>query len=567
MNKVFTHLFVVAILFSTISLNGQNPEPVLKFNGSNSYVDLTNYDGSGVRTIEFWFKPAEDITPSLSDFKGLIIRETSGVNHNEMDICFQPNFQTHPGHLSFGITENLSTLHTVFSDNDHWYANEWHHVAAVIDPTEGMMLFIDGIKQQSTNSYTNTPAPDSHDIEVGRWGVENSRYFHGSIDDIRFSSIARYTSNFTPPCPSLPSDSSTIGLWNLNENSGDTASDGSGNDYTGIIHNAVWDTANVCHGNALHFNGIDDYVKLPSQVGSDGVRTIELWFRPSVDITPNLDNFKGLVVRETNGTTNQDEFAINFIPSFMPHAGSLSFGLSLWIDQNFQVFSDSTHWNAGQWYHVAGVIDPVNGMELFINGIKQQDVDSTFTDVPASNSDPITIGGWWPVPNRNFNGDIDAVRISSQALYSDNFTPPCPDLSTSSSTIGMWNFNEQSGDIAYDDSPNSYDGTLYGPQRITATICRKGDNPSGIQPVSSSDFSVNTYPNPSSGEFRFEFSNSNKKQLSVRIYNVVGQLIYQKSVTGEALDVNLKSQSNGVYFYQVFGNKAVLASGKIIKNN
>ena len=51
-----------------------------------------------------------------------------------------------PGTLRFDI-DGTSPWKSVFSDNDTWNANQWYHVAAVIDPLDGMKLFIDGVNK------------------------------------------------------------------------------------------------------------------------------------------------------------------------------------------------------------------------------------------------------------------------------------------------------------------------------------------------------------------------------------------------------------------------------------
>ena len=69
--------------------------------------------------------------------------------------------------------------------------------------------------------------------------LSRETYFHGEIDAIRFSDIARYdlpaevgTSPFDPP-HRFSSDKHTLALWDFNEKEGaDRFEDTSGNGYT-----------------------------------------------------------------------------------------------------------------------------------------------------------------------------------------------------------------------------------------------------------------------------------------------------------------------------------------------
>lgn len=73
-------------------------------------------------------------------------------------------------------------------------------------------------------------------------GPTVQREFHGLIDDVRVSSVARYTSNFTPARRHSP-DGDTVGLWHFDEGTEDTAHDSSGAGRHGSIVAAGWSSA------------------------------------------------------------------------------------------------------------------------------------------------------------------------------------------------------------------------------------------------------------------------------------------------------------------------------------
>lgn len=505
--------------------NATHAQNALHFDGVNDYVDLGDSVGDSIRTIELWFKPDSLIDSNLADFQGLVIRNTTGCNNcNIFGLTFQPESLANSGTLRF-FWENSTgtTQYNVYSDSDTWNAGQWYHVAAVIDGSQGMMLFIDGFKQTSTAANTVPTGVDTHITTIGRWGNINDRYFEGTIDDVRLSTNARYTSNFIPPCPDLSTDANTKGLWNLNEGSGTVADDASANDFDGTIHGATWVTGRVC-GSALHFDGIDDYVDLGDTVG-DSIRTIELWFKTDSLIDSTISDFAALVVRHTNGCNNCNIFGLTFQPTFLANAGTLRF---FWENSTgttqYNVYSDTNAWTAGQWYHVAGVIDGSQGMMLFIDGVKQ--TSTAANTLPTGDDDDITtLGRWGNFNDRHFEGTIDDVRFSTSARYTSNFTPPCPDLATDGNTKGLWNLNENNGVFAYDASGNDFHGDVYGANWVTPYTCHaKTDEYNATAANIASESSLRIFPNPGSGDLNFEVTGV-EGNATVHIYTLTGSLL------------------------------------------
>ena len=81
--------------------------------------------------------------------------------------------------------------------------SEWHHVAIVRDSSERWYFFWDGVSQtQATGSsdfetdLTTAIAPGTQPLIIGE-NYPSSAGFGGYLDEIRFSNVARWTSNFT----------------------------------------------------------------------------------------------------------------------------------------------------------------------------------------------------------------------------------------------------------------------------------------------------------------------------------------------------------------------------------
>jgi hypothetical protein len=93
--------------------------------------------------------------------------------------------------------------------------NTWYHVAVSRDSSNNTKLFING-----TQSGSTTTANDRNWVNVSYWTFfGNPRTgdsgFKGHIDEMRISTVARYTSNFTAPSAAFTNDADTILLYHF----------------------------------------------------------------------------------------------------------------------------------------------------------------------------------------------------------------------------------------------------------------------------------------------------------------------------------------------------------------
>jgi len=112
------------------------------------------------------------------------------------------------------------------------------HLAGQSTPTE-VRLYVNGrmAKKKSLSSplvARKYPLTLGHIDTVGNWDS-----FHGTIDEVRISTVARYKADFTPT-PRFEPDVDTWGLYHCDEGRGDTLIDSSGNNHHGKIVGAKW---------------------------------------------------------------------------------------------------------------------------------------------------------------------------------------------------------------------------------------------------------------------------------------------------------------------------------------
>ena len=96
---------------------------------------------------------------------------------------------------STGFYLRHATVNTAFDYNQFFTAtiasNVWHH-CAVVKKDGAISVYIDGVVKASGIAWTYTPNSAWNYSVVGT-------YNYGYIDEFRFSNIARWTTNFTPP--------------------------------------------------------------------------------------------------------------------------------------------------------------------------------------------------------------------------------------------------------------------------------------------------------------------------------------------------------------------------------
>jgi gliding motility-associated-like protein len=277
-------------------------------------------------------------------------------------------------------------------------------------------------------------------------------------------------------------------------------------------------------GNVLTYNGSTQYVDLGSDVSAN-CRTIEFWFRPNTTINSAIPDVVSLLMRDyLNGSgLNTNEFGFYFTPGSWSstNAGKLTWyrrvGGTLYV-----IFSNANSWQANVWYHVAGVIDPVSGMKLYINGVLQASTDPSTQPVQVQTGAPtdmiaIATWGYWGATtgNRFFNGDMDELRFwtttRSQTEIRENMCMIINPVQTG--LQGYYRFDNSSGTTLTDLTGNGYNGTL---TNLSSSAWHYSSAPLGdtsayiypsswsaqtlaLQYSSGDDFSISNVTGPSAG--------------------------------------------------------------------
>jgi hypothetical protein len=228
--------------------------------------------------------------------------------------------------------------------------------------------------------------------------------------------------------PVIPiSDPSLIGWWTLDEGMGTTAVDWSGHDNHGtLINGPQWVPG--YDGDALEFDGADDYVNLPYTTDPTAY-TIAAWIKPARTSPASI------VVRTDNAgpTTNWSHQLRIDSSGVIEHYA--------WDGSERRVLG-TTAIKAGTWYSVVAVATNDGNMRLYVNG--QREGTATTVGTLWAGGDRFIIGsnsghgmGW-------FEGVIDDIRIYDRALTQEEIT-----IAMRGDTTRAWNPSPSNGSIVY----------------------------------------------------------------------------------------------------------------------
>ncbi|MBI9036150.1 MAG: T9SS type A sorting domain-containing protein [Bacteroidales bacterium] len=480
----------------------------LFFNGQDSYVDLGTELNTNIRTIELWFNLSEKIDQDNNQAIGLIARNHYQTNSGEYHITFIPqyNWGGMGGSLRFTCVIEGGIHMNVFSNNNVWENDRWYHVAAVIHPQQGMMLFIDGEKQSSINQYKQAIEYSTYKSCIGRWGDMNDRHFKGYIDAIRFSDEALYTENFTPECD-FNNSPAFKALYKFDNPESNIAVDETGNGHEAEIHNSEYVLLNACEneheingllvhypldGNALdlsgnnfngtthharpapdrfcdpegamYFDGIDDYINFSDESALEPDLPVSMAFWVYFD-----ELSLGIL------TTDHKDDAHTGCWFSLNSDGNIGLAYGDGGTPNptsRRSFITNSKVVTGQWYHIAGVIHAPQQMDIYINGELQDGYyegsggNIVYSEYPGSLGckDADTNG-----PPYYFNGRLDDFYYWNTAISFEQVQELYTPVQSINDLLAYYPLDGN----AFDNSGNGFNGELI---NVQATYDRH-DNP------------------------------------------------------------------------------------------
>jgi len=197
-------------------------------------------------------------------------------------------------------------------------------------------------------------------------------------------------------------DSDLIASWTFEDGS---AHDTSGNNHDGSIYGTQMITGTK--GDALQFNGVDDYIEIPNSPEFNGLTeiTVACWFKVN-----GFDVWEPILNKGGYNEYTTDVFEVN-----INNQGLVHFVLNFQTSGRQGYNTPSGQIEIGNWYHLVGSWDG-NILNLYINGELVQTYDTPNEPLKTSD-DTLQIGLEYDNPDRSFfNGAIDDIYIYSRAI-------------------------------------------------------------------------------------------------------------------------------------------------------
>ncbi|MHC4432547.1 MAG: LamG domain-containing protein, partial [Planctomycetota bacterium] len=191
-----------------------------------------------------------------------------------------------------------------------------------------------------------------------------------------------------------------VAHWRLDEGSGTTASDASGNGNDGTVQgDPKWVVGYF--GGALEFDGADDWLDCGSDPSLDLTTwTIMFWLNLNENKSFNAYVVKGLDAAENYEVLTYGDGHFHFPILFTD--GSRTFGNT---DAGISV--------VGEWAHYAYTYDSTEGRRFYKDGSLV--FEDTESGTPQTSTTSLAIGNEQPM-SRHVNGTMDDIRIYNESL-------------------------------------------------------------------------------------------------------------------------------------------------------
>ena len=192
------------------------------------------------------------------------------------------------------------------------------------------------------------------------------------------------------------------GLWHVDEGSGTTVTDSSGNDNTGTLYNGSVSCANPptvgagCPewvdgklGKGVNFDGIDDYLSIEnSNILNPTHITVLAWIKPNA--------FNSVILSKNYTEYELRTDATGFVQFYV----------------NNTYVNSSISLTTGNWHFLVGRYDG-SMIKIFIDGVEKGSISYSL-GIPSNLLNLLIANR--PGGNSYFNGTIDEVRIYNRAL-------------------------------------------------------------------------------------------------------------------------------------------------------
>ena len=297
-------------------------------------------------------------------------------------------------------------------DSNDLCDGDWHHIALTLDKSETKAyLYEDGVEVDTlTNALFEGDMTATNNLYVGYYGTTN---YIGDMDEIALWNTQYMSAAEVANLYALSNDRFESGLvahWRMEEGTGSTVADLSGNGNTATITGASWDSGYF--GNGLDFDQTGDYLVVSDspELNPAGGITVSHWV-----------NHKGYTGSQT--LTVKPNVFVTEIWADNDYGGYFyPGGVQKSIKTTGEPWTETGYGGSfpeNEWHHLTLTFDsPTCIGKIYLDGvfIKQEDWSATVADctTPADPSD-MQIARWSGV-TQLLNGKMDEIQVWSRAL-------------------------------------------------------------------------------------------------------------------------------------------------------
>jgi rhamnogalacturonan endolyase len=207
---------------------------------------------------------------------------------------------------------------------------------------------------------------------------------------------------------SIAADTSLRGWWKLDETSGTDIGDSSGFANNGIATNGPTFVAGQ-FGNALRFDGSNDYVALPNNLANSAAGSVSMWINSGANFTDIAHLFYLSSTSNGNGLGAEQELHVNFTTSeqLQFYIKDAATGVN-----DINIISPAGYAN-NAWHHVVATWDITGSATLYVDGAV---VGSVVHDAANFSGSSVVRLGRPGAGSRFYNGLMDDVRLFNVAI-------------------------------------------------------------------------------------------------------------------------------------------------------
>ncbi len=426
----------------------------LNFDENGDYVDLgtNNALSNSIAdiTITAWVKLEAELGSFSDNYE--VLSNESYQNNGYLFRVENTTSTSTAGKIHFRFSQAAANTSITAPSNSYPNDHVWHHLVAVKSNATGT-IYLDGKNIYSAGGLSN-PVNATGSTRIGG----NGQLWNGKLDDVKIYNYARtqaqiaYDYNKGKPVAyykfdegggaiahndysSADTGAAPVGWWRMDEGTGTTTADASGNVNTGTLNPGtlgtnttavlMWDQTGKIGPDCLEFDGTDDHVSIvdSSSFSFPNVSfTVGAWVNPSV----SPDDYDAVIGKWNNQAPATKEWLFRF-----GVGDTVEFRL---IDSTNTGIGRSTTITVptGQWTHILGTYDGTtansNGVKIYINGVRADttNIGTSFNGMSDTTSKLFlgmvenTVSG----NESSFNGLIDDVRIynyarTTEQIYND----------------------------------------------------------------------------------------------------------------------------------------------------